>query len=156
MRRPTDRWSQSSRSSAASGALTTPAPAAYRSLAAQPPAPPVADDHLCHPSDCPPAPFLFHGGLTCMRVLLLQAAPAANDFATLFNNLLNTGTGAAAAIIALGFLTAGGLYCLSSVNEHVAMRGRGMIAAAVVGGILMLGARNWAALVNAITPHGGG
>ena len=45
---------------------------------------------------------------------------------------------------------------MSSVNEHVAMRGRGMIAAAVVGGILMLGARNWAALVNAITPHGGG
>jgi len=30
-----------------------------------------------------------------------------------------------------------------------------MIAAAVVGGILMLGARNWAALVRAITPGGG-
>jgi hypothetical protein len=90
-----------------------------------------------------------------MRVLLLQAAPTGNDFATLFNNLLNTGTGAAAAIIALGFLLAGGMYCLSSVNEHVAMRGRGMIAAAVVGGILMLGARNWANLVQSITPHGG-
>ena len=89
-------------------------------------------------------------------MLILQTSATGNDFATLFNNLLNTGTGAAAAIIALGFLTAGGLYCMSSVNEHVAMRGRGMIAAAVVGGILMLGARNWAALVNAITPHGGG
>ena len=89
-----------------------------------------------------------------MRVLLLQAAPAGNDLATLFNNLVNTGTGAAISIITLGFLFAGGLYCLSSVNEHVAMRGRGMIAASVVGGVLMLGARNWAALVQAITPHG--
>ena len=89
-------------------------------------------------------------------MLILQAAPAANDFATLFNNLVSTGTGAAIAIITLGFLFAGGMYCLSSVNEHVAMRGRGMIAAAVVGGILMLGARNWAVLVRAITPGGGG
>jgi hypothetical protein len=90
-----------------------------------------------------------------MRLLLLQAAPAGNDFATLFTNLVNTGTGAAIQIIAFGMLLAGGMYCLSSVNEHVAMRGRGMIAAAVVGGILMLGARNWAALVRLITPGGG-
>ena len=91
-----------------------------------------------------------------MRVLILQATPTGNDLTTLFNNLVNTGTGAAIAIITLDFLFAGGMYCLSSVNEHVAMRGRGMIAAAVVGGILMLGARNWAALVRAITPGGGG
>ena len=89
-------------------------------------------------------------------MLILQAAAASNDFATLFTNLVNTATGAAVAIITLGFLFAGGMYCLSSVNEHVAMRGRGMIAAAVVGGILMLGARNWAALVRLITPGGGG
>ncbi len=89
-------------------------------------------------------------------MLILQAAPAANDFTTLFTNLVNTGTGAAIQIIAFGMLVAGGMYCLSSVNEHVAMRGRGMIAAAVVGGILMLGARNWAALVRLITPGGGG
>ena len=89
-------------------------------------------------------------------MLILQAAAASNDFATLFTNLVNTGTGAAIQIIAFGMLLAGGMYCLSSVDEHVAMRGRGMIAAAVVGGILMLGARNWAALVWAITPGGGG
>jgi hypothetical protein len=35
------------------------------------------------------------------------------------------------------------------------MRGRAMIAAAVVGGIAMLGARNWAALVRAVTPGAG-
>jgi hypothetical protein len=86
----------------------------------------------------------------------MQAAQVGNDFATLINNLVNTGTGAALSLITLGFLFAGGLYCLSSVNEHVATRGRGMIAASVVGGILMLGARNWAALVQAITPHSGG
>ncbi len=80
---------------------------------------------------------------------------AGNDLATLFNNLVNTGTGAAIQIIAFAVLLAGGMYCLSSVNEHVAMRGRGMIAAAVVGGILMLGARNWAALVRAVTPGAG-
>jgi len=91
-----------------------------------------------------------------MRVVLLQAAPAGNDLATLFTNLLNTGTGAAIQIIAFGLLMAGGMYCMSSVNEHVAMRGRGMIASAVLGGILMLGARNWAALVRLITPGGGG
>ena len=90
-----------------------------------------------------------------MRVVLLQAAPAGNDLATLFNNLVNTGTGAAMSIIAFGFLIAGGAYCMSSVNEQVAMRGRSMIAAGVVGGILMLGARNWAALVRLITPGGG-
>ncbi len=77
---------------------------------------------------------------------------AGNDLATLFNNLVNTGTGAALQLIAFAMLLAGGMYCLSSVNEHVAMRGRAMIAAAVVGGILMLGARNWAALVRAVTP----
>ncbi len=80
---------------------------------------------------------------------------AGNDLATLFNNLVNTGTGAAIQIIAFAMLLAGGMYCLSSVNEHVAMRGRGMIAAAVLGGILMLGARNWAALVRAVTPGAG-
>ena len=80
---------------------------------------------------------------------------AGNDLATLFNNLINTGHGAAIQIIAFAMLLAGGMYCLSSVNEHVAMRGRGMIAAAVVGGILMLGARNWAALVRAVTPGAG-
>ena len=79
---------------------------------------------------------------------------AGNDLATLFTNLLNTGTGAAIQIIAFGFLLAGGAYCMSSVNEHVAMRGRAMIATAVGGGILMLGAHNWALLVQAITPHG--
>jgi len=57
-------------------------------------------------------------------MLLLQAAPAGNDLTTLFNNLVNTGTGAAIQIIAFGMLMAGGMYCLSSVNEHVAMRGR--------------------------------
>jgi hypothetical protein len=88
-------------------------------------------------------------------MLILQAAQTGNDFATLFSNLVNTGTGAALSLIALGMLLAGGMYCLSSVNEHVAMRGRGMIAAAVVGGILMLGARNWANLVRLITPGGG-
>jgi hypothetical protein len=87
-------------------------------------------------------------------MLILQTTATGSDFATLFNNILNTGLGAAAAIIALGFLLAGGMYCLSSVNEHVAMRGRGMIAAALIGGVLMLGARNWAALVQSITPHG--
>jgi hypothetical protein len=41
------------------------------------------------------------------------------------------------------------------LNEHTAMRGRGIIAAAVVGGVLMLGARNWAAMVRLITPGAG-
>ena len=89
-------------------------------------------------------------------LVLLQAAPAGNDFTRLINNLVTTGSGAALSLVALGFLFAGGLYCLSSVNEHVAMRGRGMIAAAVIGGILMLGARNWAALVRLITPGAAG
>ena len=86
--------------------------------------------------------------------VLLQATPS--DFSTLVNNVVNTGMGAAIGLVTLGFLFAGGLYCLSSVNEHTAMRGRGMIAAAVIGGILMLGARNWAALVRLITPGAGG
>ena len=90
------------------------------------------------------------------HLVLLQAAPAGNDFTRLINNVVNTGSGAALGLVALGFLFAGGLYCLSSVNEHVAMRGRGMIAAAVIGGILMLGARNWAALVRLITPGAAG
>ena len=90
------------------------------------------------------------------HLVLLQAAPAVNDFTRLINNLVTTGSGAALSLVALGFLFAGGLYCLSSVNEHVAMRGRGMIAAAVIGGILMLGARNWAALVRLITPGAAG
>jgi len=90
------------------------------------------------------------------HLVLLQAAPAGNDFTRLINNLVNTGSGAALGLVALGFLFAGGLYCLSSVNEHTAMRGRGMIAAAVIGGILMLGARNWTALVRAITPGAAG
>jgi hypothetical protein len=89
-------------------------------------------------------------------LVLLQAAPAGNDFTRLINNLVNTGSGAAVGLVTLGFLFAGGLYCLSSVNEHTAMRGRGMIAAAVIGGILMLGARNWAALVRLITPGAAG
>jgi hypothetical protein len=88
-------------------------------------------------------------------MLILQANATGNDLSTLFTNLVNTGTGAAIQIIAFSMLLAGGLYCLSSVNEHVAMRGRGMIAAAVVGGILMLGARNWANLVKLVTPGGG-
>jgi hypothetical protein len=88
-------------------------------------------------------------------MLLLQVAPAGNDITTLFNNLLNTGLGAASAIVGFGILFAGGLYCLGSVNEHTAMRGRAMLASAVVGGIVMLGARNWAALVQAITPGAG-
>jgi hypothetical protein len=37
----------------------------------------------------------------------------------------------------------------------MAMRGRGMIAAGVVSGILMIGAHNWATLVQSLTPHGG-
>ena len=90
------------------------------------------------------------------HLVLLQAAQAGNDFTRLINNLVTTGSGAALSLVALGFLFAGGLYCLSSVNEHVAMRGRGMIAAAVIGGILMLGARNWAALVRLITPGAAG
>ena len=85
-------------------------------------------------------------------LVLLQAAPAGNDFTRLINNVVNTGSGAALSLVALGFLFAGGLYCLSSVNHETAMRGRGMIAAAVIGGVLMLGARNWAALVRMITP----
>jgi hypothetical protein len=80
---------------------------------------------------------------------------AGNDLATLFNNLVNTGTGAAIQLIAFAMLLAGGMYCLSSLNEHTAMRGRGIIAAAVVGGVLMLGARNWAAMVRLITPGAG-
>jgi len=89
-------------------------------------------------------------------MVILQVAQTGNDFATLFNNLLSTGQGAALSIIAFGFLLAGGAYCMSSVNERVAMGGRAMIAASVVGGILLIGARNWANLVQAITPHGGG
>ena len=88
-------------------------------------------------------------------MLLLQAAQAGNDLTTLFTNLVNIGGNAAIQIIAFGLLMAGGMYCLSSVNEHVAMRGRGMIAVAVVGGVLMLGARNWAALVRLVTPGAG-
>ncbi len=90
-----------------------------------------------------------------MLILQTSAAAAGNDFATLFNNLVNTGQGAALSIITFGFLIAGGAYCMSSLNERTATTGRAMIAAGVVGGILMIGARNWANLVQAITPHGG-
>jgi hypothetical protein len=38
---------------------------------------------------------------------------AGNDLATLFNNLLNTGTGAAIQLIAFAIFLAGGLYCIS-------------------------------------------
>jgi hypothetical protein len=89
-------------------------------------------------------------------LVLLQAAPTSNDLTTLTNNVVNVLLGPGLGLVALSFIVAGILYCLSPVNEHVAMRGRALIAAGVIGGIVMLGARNWANLVRLVTPGAGG
>jgi hypothetical protein len=87
-------------------------------------------------------------------VVVLQAAATGNDLNTLVNNLVTVLATPALGLLTLAFLVAGIFYSLSPVNEHMAMRGRGLIAAAVVSGILMVGAHNWANLVQSITPHG--
>ena len=87
-------------------------------------------------------------------LVLLQAAASGNDLTTLVNNLINVLASPALGLVTLAFLGAGIYYSLSPTNEHMAMRGRGLIAAGVVGGILIIGAHNWANLVQSITPHG--
>jgi hypothetical protein len=86
--------------------------------------------------------------------VLLQAAPT-NPIQTLFENLINTGTGAGGSIVGFGFLAAGVLLALSPLSEHGSMKGRAMIAACVIGGVVILGARVWATWVRGITPGGG-
>jgi hypothetical protein len=88
-------------------------------------------------------------------LILLQVAASGNDLNTLVNNLVTTVATPALGLLTLAFLLAGVYYSLSPVNEHMAMRGRGLIGMAVVSGILMIGAHNWANLVQSITPHGG-
>ena len=88
-------------------------------------------------------------------VVLLQAGATSNDLVILVNNFVSALLTPALGLVTLAFLLAGIYYSLSPVNEHMAMRGRGMIAAGVVSGILMIGAHNWANLVQAVTPHGG-
>ena len=87
-------------------------------------------------------------------VVLLQAAATGNDLNTLVNNFITVLATPALGLLTGSFLVAGIWYSLSPINEHMAMRGRGLIAAAVVSGILMIGAHNWANLVQSITPHG--
>jgi hypothetical protein len=87
-------------------------------------------------------------------VVLLQAAATGNDLNTLVNNFVTVLATPALGLLTASFLVAGIWYSLSPINEHMAMRGRGLIAAAVVSGILMIGAHNWANLVQSITPHG--
>jgi hypothetical protein len=88
-------------------------------------------------------------------LVLLQAGATSNDLVVLVNNFVSTLLTPALGLVTLAFLLAGIYYSLSPVNEHMAMRGRGMIAAGVVSGILMIGAHNWATLVQSLTPHGG-
>jgi hypothetical protein len=52
-------------------------------------------------------------------------------------------------------VAAGVLLALSPLSEHGSMKGRAMIAACVIGGVVILGARVWAAWVRGITPGGG-
>ena len=87
-------------------------------------------------------------------VVLLQAAATGNDLNTLVTNFITVLATPALGLLTGSFLLAGIWYSLSPINEHMAMRGRGLIAAAVVSGILMIGAHNWANLVQSITPHG--
>ena len=87
-------------------------------------------------------------------VVLFQAAATGNDLNTLVNNLVTVLAQPAMGLLTLAFLGAGIFYSFSPVNEHMAMRGRGLIAAGIVSGILMIGAHNWASLVQSITPHG--
>jgi hypothetical protein len=87
-------------------------------------------------------------------LVVLQAAATGNDLVTLVNNFVAVLLTPALGLVTLAFILAGIYYSLSPVNEHMAMRGPGMIAAGVVSGILMIGAHNWANLVQSLTPHG--
>jgi len=81
--------------------------------------------------------------------MLLQVA---NPVQTLFDNLLNAGLGAGGSIVGFGFLAAGVLLALSPLNEHGSMKARAMIAACVIAGVVIFGARVWTTWVHGLTP----